>query len=112
MKLIVKNMVSIRCKMIVKAVMEALGLTYCSVELGEVQTKENISDEQRDRLKTSLLKYGLELLDDRKAILGKNTFNEDSKFQRFIRTDVPKLWCVINSSGRYIIPPTEARIAF
>ncbi len=42
----------------------------------------------------------------------KKTFNEDSKFQRFIKLGAPKLWCVINSSGGYVIPPTEERISF
>jgi AraC-like DNA-binding protein len=49
--------------------LDKLGLHYGTVELGEVQVTEQISDEQRAQLKTDLLHYGLELMDDKKAIL-------------------------------------------
>ncbi len=62
-------MVSIRCKMVVKSELNKLGLNYIFVDLGEVEIKEDISDEQREQLKTALLKSGLELMDDKKAIL-------------------------------------------
>lgn len=62
-------MVSIRCKMVVKAELEKLGLHYVLVDLGEVEVKENITAEQREQLKIALLKAGLELMDDRKAVL-------------------------------------------
>lgn len=62
-------MVSIRCKMIVKAELEKLGLKYITVDLGEVDIKDSMSPEQRDELKIALLKSGLELMDDKKAIL-------------------------------------------
>jgi len=39
------------------------------VELGEVNIMEDLSSEQRQDLKTSLLKSGLELLEDKKSIL-------------------------------------------
>lgn len=69
MKLFIKYMVSIRCKMAVKTALDKLGIHHVKVELGEVEIMENISDEQRDQLKTNLLKSGLELMDDQKAIL-------------------------------------------
>jgi AraC-like DNA-binding protein len=62
-------MVSIRCKMVVKSELDKLGLHYGAVELGEVQIKEQITDEQRAELKTALLHSGLELMDDKRAIL-------------------------------------------
>ncbi len=62
-------MVSIRCKMMVKSELDKLGLHYIMVDLGEVEVKENITAEQRDQLKIALLKSGLELMDDKKAIL-------------------------------------------
>ena len=40
------------------------------------------------------------------------TFNEDSKFKRFIRSETQTLWCIINSSGKYVIAPTEEKIAY
>jgi AraC-like DNA-binding protein len=62
-------MVSIRCKMVVEAAIKNLGLHPLVVELGEVEIKEDISAKQQAELKVALLKSGLELMDDRKAIL-------------------------------------------
>jgi AraC-like DNA-binding protein len=62
-------MVSARCKMAVKAELKKLGLHFVFVELGEVEIMENISGEQREQLKIALLHSGLELMDDKKAIL-------------------------------------------
>ena len=69
MKLYIKYMVSIRCKMVVKAELEKLGLDYGTVELGEVEVKGPISEPQRKQIKAGLLKSGLELMDDKKAVL-------------------------------------------
>jgi len=62
-------MVSIRCKMIVKAELDKLGLHYGVVDLGEVDVKESITAAQREQLKIALLKSGLELLEDKRAML-------------------------------------------
>ena len=69
MKLYIKYMVSIRCKMVVKEELRKLGLHFTTVDLGTVEVMENISQQQRDQLKVALLKSGLELMDDKKAIL-------------------------------------------
>jgi AraC-like DNA-binding protein len=69
MKLYIKYMVSIRCKMMVKEQLKKLGLHHTTVELGMVEIMENLNPEQREQLKTALLKSGLELMDDKKAIL-------------------------------------------
>ena len=55
--------------MIVKSELDKLGLHYGTVELGEVEVKENITPEQLEQLKIVLLKSGLELMDDKKSIL-------------------------------------------
>ena len=62
-------MVSLRCKMVVKAELEQLGLVPKVIELGEVDMEEFLSDEVREKLKMALLKSGLELLEDKKSIL-------------------------------------------
>jgi len=62
-------MVCIRCKMVVKAELEKLGLHYIVVELGEAEIMESISEEQHDLFKEALLKSGLELLDNKKSVL-------------------------------------------
>jgi len=61
---------SIRCKMIVKAVLENFELHCSKVKLNEVEVLENISFAQREQLKAALLKSGLELSsDDQKNFL-------------------------------------------
>jgi AraC-like DNA-binding protein len=62
-------MVSLRCKMMVKEELKKLGLRYVFVDLGTIEILEDITPEQRVQLKANLLKSGLELLDDKKAIL-------------------------------------------
>jgi AraC-like DNA-binding protein len=69
MKLYVKYMVSNRCMMAVKEELKKLGLHFILVELGEVEVMENISTEQREELKRGLLTSGLELMDDKRAVL-------------------------------------------
>ena len=62
-------MVSNRCKMAVKDELKKLGLHFIVVELGEVEVMENISFEQRELLRAGLLFSGLELMDDKRAVL-------------------------------------------
>lgn len=69
MKLFIKYMVSLRCKMVVKEELDKLGLHYTKIELGEVEIMENITEAQYNQLKFSLLQYGLELMNDQKSVL-------------------------------------------
>jgi len=69
MKLYIKFMVSLRCKMIVKEELQKLGLKFVSLDLGVVETMDELTQNQRDKLKANLLLSGLELLDDKKSIL-------------------------------------------
>lgn len=69
MKLFIKYMVSARCKMVVRSELDKLGLHYAKLELGEVEIMEDITEEQRNQLKTGLLQYGFELMDSHKSIL-------------------------------------------
>jgi AraC-like DNA-binding protein len=69
MKLHIKNMVSVRCKMIVKQELQKLGLHFIMVELGEVEIMENIMGDQREQVRIALLQSGLELMDDRRSVL-------------------------------------------
>ena len=62
-------MVSNRCKLAVKEELKKLKLHFMVVELGEVEIMENISMAQRQILKVGLLDSGLELMDDKKAML-------------------------------------------
>lgn len=69
MYLYIKYMVSLRCKMLVRAELIKLGLHCVVVDLGVVEVIENITPEQREQLRENLRLSGLELLDDKKAIL-------------------------------------------
>jgi AraC-like DNA-binding protein len=69
MKIYIKNMVSNTCKLVVKDALNKLNLHYIFINLGEVEVMENISKAQRDQLKESLQKMGLELMNDKKTIL-------------------------------------------
>lgn len=62
-------MVSLRCKMMVQEELKKLGLKYVVVDLGSVETLEVITTSQLEQLKENLLHSGLELLEDKKAIL-------------------------------------------
>ena len=61
-------MVSMRCKMVVKEELNKLGLHFI-VDMGVVDIMENITSGQREQIRIALLKSGLELMDDKKAVL-------------------------------------------
>lgn len=69
MKLYIKYMVSLRCKMVVKDELAKLGMNTTVVDLGMVEIMEEISNEDRETLRINLLRSGLELLEDKKSIL-------------------------------------------
>ena len=69
MKIYIRNMVCIRCKMVVKSELEKLGLHNVTVGLGEAEIREEISAKQLENLRVALKKTGLELMDDKKNIL-------------------------------------------
>jgi AraC-like DNA-binding protein len=69
MKLYIKYMVSLRCKMMVKEELKKMGLNNVIVDLGMVEILEDITEKQREQLSRNLIKSGLELLEDRKSIL-------------------------------------------
>jgi len=55
--------------MVVRDELSKLGLHYTTVELGEADIVETISQEQHDLVKAALLRQGLELMDDKKSVL-------------------------------------------
>jgi AraC-like DNA-binding protein len=69
MKLYIKYMVSLRCKMFVKDELKKLGINFISVDLGVVEINGDLTANQRETLRENLQKSGLELLDDKKNIL-------------------------------------------
>jgi AraC-like DNA-binding protein len=68
-------MVSARCKVAVKEELRKLGVHFIVVDLGEVEIMEDLSAEKRERLKTGLQNAGLELMDDKRAVLIERIIN-------------------------------------
>jgi len=62
-------MVSLRCKMVVKAAAEELKIPYTTIELGFIEVNEKLSESVLEVFKKKLLSAGLEVLDDKKSIL-------------------------------------------
>jgi len=65
-------MVCGRCKMVVKAELEKSGLHPLSVELGEVELQEELTEPEKKELNRKLVTLGFELIDDKKSrLIGK-----------------------------------------
>ncbi len=62
-------MVSLRCKILVKKELKKLGINYVTLDLGMVETSEDIGEERLIQFRNNLIVSGLELLDDKKSIL-------------------------------------------
>jgi AraC-like DNA-binding protein len=69
MKIYIKNMVCKRCKMLVKSEFEKLDIHLRTLELGKVETTNNITQEKLKLLDNNLRQFGLELIENRKIIL-------------------------------------------
>lgn len=60
-------MVCSRCKMVVKSILEGLGLHPVQVELGEIELMEEEISSIKEQLIRELQSYGFDLLDDKKT---------------------------------------------
>lgn len=67
MKLYIRFMVSLRCKLIVKQALARLKKQIVDTELGVVEIRGQITPAQRDLLTRKLLRHGMELLDDTRS---------------------------------------------
>ncbi len=81
-------MVSNRCKMMVKAELKKLGLHFIVVDLGEVEIMEDMSIGQREELNRGLRGAGLELMDDKRAVLIERIINTITQMIHY-SDDVP-----------------------
>jgi AraC-like DNA-binding protein len=68
-------MISNRCKLAVKEELTKLGLHFVVVDLGEVEIMEDMTPEQRQQLQLGLISAGLELMDDKRAVLIERIIN-------------------------------------
>jgi AraC-like DNA-binding protein len=62
-------MVSMRCKMAVKEILKNLGLHYIIVDMGVVEIMETITTELKEKINIALKQSGLELIEDKKAVI-------------------------------------------
>ncbi|WP_244828332.1 helix-turn-helix domain-containing protein [Carboxylicivirga sediminis] len=69
MKIYIKNMVCIRCQMVVKSELDKLELEYTDVKIGEANIIGPVPDETLKKLDTALRKAGLQLMSNKKSIL-------------------------------------------
>jgi AraC-like DNA-binding protein len=69
MTIYIRNMVCVRCKMVVKAELANVGLRSTRIDLGQADIIGDISIAQRHQIKSGLSKSGLELIDDIKSVL-------------------------------------------
>lgn len=69
MKIYIKYMVSLRCKLMVKEILGKNHIKFTLVDLGVVEINEELNDKKREKLKVALRRCGFELLDDKKSIL-------------------------------------------
>lgn len=68
-------MISNRCKLAVKEELQKLGLHFIVVDLGEIEIMEDMTPEQHEQLQLGLLSAGLELMDDKRAVLIERIIN-------------------------------------
>lgn len=69
MKIYVANMACESCKLFVKDTLEELNIALVKIDLGEIETKEDVSDDDKKQLNFKLNKAGLELLEKKKGVL-------------------------------------------
>ncbi|MDP2422541.1 AraC family transcriptional regulator [Sediminibacterium sp.] len=69
MKIYVKNMACVSCKVVVTDALEELKIPFYKVELGEIDTHQDVSEEDKSVLNAKLRKAGLELLEKKQGIL-------------------------------------------
>ncbi|WP_100615676.1 helix-turn-helix domain-containing protein [Confluentibacter citreus] len=69
MKIYVKNMACESCKLFVKDALDELGISPAKVELGEIETKEDVSDDDKRKLNSQIKKAGMELLEKKQGVL-------------------------------------------
>jgi len=85
LKLFIKNMVCLRCVMVLKSELKHMNIHFVNAKIGEAEIYESLTTEQKVKLNTALKKSGLELLDDKKSMLVekvKNTIIEQVHYTK------------------------------
>src|SRR5688572_6290976 len=69
MKIYIKNMACESCKAFVRDALEELDIAPIKVELGEIETKKDVSDDEKLQLNRKIKTVGLELLEKKQGVL-------------------------------------------
>ena len=69
MKIYVKNMACESCKIFLKDSLDELNIKIVKVELGEIETRHDVSDDEKMRLNGKIKKAGMELLEKKQGVL-------------------------------------------
>ncbi len=69
MKIYVKNMACESCKEVVREALAELNIFPLKVDLGEIETREDVSDDDKKKLNNKISRVGLELLEKKQGIL-------------------------------------------
>ena len=75
MRLLIKNMVCLRCQMAVEGMLQQLHIPYTQVLIGSVEGVPEITTQQKEQLQAQLCQTGLELIEDRKVALTEQVRN-------------------------------------
>ena len=69
MKIYIKNMACESCKILVREVLDELGIPAVKVELGEIETRKDVTDDEKEKLNSKIKKAGMELLEKKQGVL-------------------------------------------
>lgn len=69
MKIYIKNMACLSCKVVVKDALQELEIHPLKVELGEVEVKEEMTTDEKKQLNSKLKKAGLEVLESKEGAM-------------------------------------------
>lgn len=90
MKIFIKYMVSLRCKLLVASALNNLGIQYIAMDQGLIEIPDPLGEEERSELKAVLRKSGMELLDEKLSRLIENTTDVVMDLVRHY-DEIPKL---------------------
>ncbi len=69
MKIFIKNMACESCKIVVRDALKELDIPVINVALGEIESKDDLTEEQKTNLNKIIKKAGLSLLENPKALI-------------------------------------------
>lgn len=69
MKLYVRNMACLSCKVVVTEALKELEIEPIKVELGEIEIREGLTDVEKQKLNNKIKKVGLELLENKQGAI-------------------------------------------